>query len=184
MAFVTTLHLQASADAELSCKPVRPVTRGGHDMFHVLETVLPDVIYFSFCCTRIRIPSSIYRLTLLWLFTSCRPKTDHTPRTTSILAGFCSLRLSLFWKIKAVIKSYHLISVGGYKRNHCASWGQFQFKIFQIGSTHGEHIIKPINAGWWGGVTVRFRIFQKFSQIFIKMFTSAKYKFLKISEFR
>ncbi len=29
MAFVTTLHLQASADAALSCKPVQPVTRGG-----------------------------------------------------------------------------------------------------------------------------------------------------------
>ncbi len=30
MAFVTTLHLQASADAALSCKPGRSVTRGGH----------------------------------------------------------------------------------------------------------------------------------------------------------
>ncbi len=30
MAFVTTLHLQASADAALSCKPGSPVTRGGH----------------------------------------------------------------------------------------------------------------------------------------------------------
>ncbi len=30
MAFVTTLHLQASDDAALSCKPMRPVTRGGH----------------------------------------------------------------------------------------------------------------------------------------------------------
>ncbi len=30
MAFVTTLHLQASSDAALSCKPVRPVTKGGH----------------------------------------------------------------------------------------------------------------------------------------------------------
>ncbi len=29
MAFVTTLHLQASADAAFSCKPVWPVTRGG-----------------------------------------------------------------------------------------------------------------------------------------------------------
>ncbi len=29
MAFVTTLHLQASADAALSCKPGRPVTRRG-----------------------------------------------------------------------------------------------------------------------------------------------------------
>ncbi len=28
MAFVTTLHLQASADVALSCKPGRPVTRG------------------------------------------------------------------------------------------------------------------------------------------------------------
>ncbi len=31
MAFVTTLHLQTSADAALSCKPGRPVTRGGHE---------------------------------------------------------------------------------------------------------------------------------------------------------
>ncbi len=30
MAFVTMLHLQASADAALSCKPGRPVSRGGH----------------------------------------------------------------------------------------------------------------------------------------------------------
>ncbi len=30
MAFVITLHLQASADAALSCNPVRPVTRGAH----------------------------------------------------------------------------------------------------------------------------------------------------------
>ncbi len=30
IAFVTTLHLQASADAALSCKPGRLVTRGGH----------------------------------------------------------------------------------------------------------------------------------------------------------
>ncbi len=30
MAFVTTLHLQVSADAALSCKPGRPVTKGGH----------------------------------------------------------------------------------------------------------------------------------------------------------
>ncbi len=28
MAFVTTLHLQASADTALSCKPVQPVTKG------------------------------------------------------------------------------------------------------------------------------------------------------------
>ncbi len=35
MAFVTTLHLQASADAALSCKPVRPITRGGHGMAHL-----------------------------------------------------------------------------------------------------------------------------------------------------
>ncbi len=31
MAFVTTHHLQASADAALSCKPGRLVTRDGHD---------------------------------------------------------------------------------------------------------------------------------------------------------
>ncbi len=30
MAFVTILHLQASADAALSCEPGRPVTRGGN----------------------------------------------------------------------------------------------------------------------------------------------------------
>ncbi len=30
MAFVTELHLQASADAALSCKTGRPVTRGDH----------------------------------------------------------------------------------------------------------------------------------------------------------
>ncbi len=30
MAFVTTLHLQASVDAALSSKPGRPVTRSGH----------------------------------------------------------------------------------------------------------------------------------------------------------
>ncbi len=34
MAFVTTLqlHLQASADAAFSCKPRRPVTKGGHGL--------------------------------------------------------------------------------------------------------------------------------------------------------
>ncbi len=32
MAFVTTLHLQASADAALSCKPGRPVTIRGHGL--------------------------------------------------------------------------------------------------------------------------------------------------------
>ncbi len=30
MAIVTTLHLQALANAVVSCKPGRPVTRGGH----------------------------------------------------------------------------------------------------------------------------------------------------------
>ncbi len=30
MAFVRMLHLQASDDAGLSCKPVKPVTRGCH----------------------------------------------------------------------------------------------------------------------------------------------------------
>ncbi len=34
MGFVTTLHLQASADAALSCEPGMPVTRGGHGMNH------------------------------------------------------------------------------------------------------------------------------------------------------
>ncbi len=34
MAFVTMLHLQASADVALSCKPGRPVTRGGHGNHH------------------------------------------------------------------------------------------------------------------------------------------------------
>ncbi len=34
MAFVTTLHLQASADVALSCKPEKPVTRGGHGSMH------------------------------------------------------------------------------------------------------------------------------------------------------
>ncbi len=36
MAFVTALHLQASADAAFSCKPLWPVTRGGHCSPHIV----------------------------------------------------------------------------------------------------------------------------------------------------
>ncbi len=39
MAFVTMLHLQASADAALSCKPGRPVPRGGHVFGHFMWIV-------------------------------------------------------------------------------------------------------------------------------------------------
>ncbi len=42
MAFITTFHLQASADAALSCKPERPVARGGHGFS----------IFFSFTLVR------------------------------------------------------------------------------------------------------------------------------------
>ncbi len=41
MAFITTLHLQASADAAMSCKPVQPVTRGGRQA----EPFCCDVVY-------------------------------------------------------------------------------------------------------------------------------------------
>ncbi len=36
MAFVTTVHLQASADAALYCKPGRLATRGGPGLDHLL----------------------------------------------------------------------------------------------------------------------------------------------------
>ncbi len=42
MAFVTTFHLQASADAALSCKPGQPVTRGGCELELFLPTVRPN----------------------------------------------------------------------------------------------------------------------------------------------
>ncbi len=43
MAFVTTLHLQTSADATLSCKPGRPVTRGDHDKAALVKEFLADI---------------------------------------------------------------------------------------------------------------------------------------------
>ncbi len=39
MAFVIMFHLQASADAALSCKPVWPVTKGDRDPHQNLPNV-------------------------------------------------------------------------------------------------------------------------------------------------
>ncbi len=48
MGFVTTLHLQASADAALSCKPVRPVSRGGHVFINIDNIDLENLFqYFN-----------------------------------------------------------------------------------------------------------------------------------------
>ncbi len=50
MASVTIFHLQASADAGLSCKPGRPVTRGVHDRSHInaIKTFLLTTNYIYF----------------------------------------------------------------------------------------------------------------------------------------
>ncbi len=40
MTFLTTLHLQASADVALSCERVRPVIRGGRDNGLVSSTLV------------------------------------------------------------------------------------------------------------------------------------------------
>ncbi len=62
MAFVTTLHLQASAAAALSCKPMLPVTRGGHG--HTLLTYSHLTRGNTTLCESCQIPITLHHALL------------------------------------------------------------------------------------------------------------------------
>ncbi len=68
VASVTTLHLQASADAALSYKPVRPVTRSGHSIATLIYRLAPHrMVWFGadLCVLKCAPGLNLYRCYLI-----------------------------------------------------------------------------------------------------------------------
>ncbi len=91
MSFVTTLHLQASADAALSCKPVQPVTTGGRGYTLIAK--------YAKECEKQKVYSGVFRFTFFTFHTSFfafRISQHFAPESTFArkVEGFCGLFFS------------------------------------------------------------------------------------------